>query len=310
MPNLSWLRRAITICGKLFSNGAGCSCQRRELIVKDAIFRVMPIGVNGIKQHFPFRSGKPTWMLRRSLDSHACPSDSSPASVLSSVSGVSRTFFITSPFGIAVQLGQMVSTNGDQALPAWWQQKRRYSKSASGSRFRSLSAGIPLSERTRALALVLTLVVGSAFATIIGLVSPSNAEAWRVLDGDTLDLAGKRVRLFGIDAPERGQSCGQVDCGAAATDALIEILSAGPVHCEPVSMDRYGRILARCQAGDLDVNREMVRSGMAWAFVRFSNDYAADEQSARRARLGIWQYPSQPAWEYRAENIASSKGRE
>lgn len=133
-----------------------------------------------------------------------------------------------------------------------------------------------------------------------GLASDS-AAAWRIVDGDTFDLAGERIRLFGIDAPEYGQSCGPLDCGEAAFDTLADILSAGPVRCDPVSTDRYGRSLARCRAGFLDVNREMIRRGMAWAFMRYADDYAADEKAARATGIGIWQHPSQPPWEYRAE---------
>ena len=122
---------------------------------------------------------------------------------------------------------------------------------------------------------------------------------WRVIDGDTLDLGGDRIRLFAIDAPERGQSCGPLACGTAASEALADILSAEPVRCTRVNTDRYGRTVARCRAGPLDVNREMVRRGMAWAYRQYSEDYVPDEKAAKKARIGIWKHRSQPAWEYR-----------
>lgn len=131
---------------------------------------------------------------------------------------------------------------------------------------------------------------------------PQRAQSWRVIDGDTLDLGGERIRLFGIDAPERGQSCGPLACGTAATDALAAILAAGPVRCTRVNTDRYGRTVARCRAGGLDVNREMVRRGMAWAYRQYSQDYVRDEKAASKAQLGIWKRDSEPAWLYRRIN--------
>ena len=159
--------------------------------------------------------------------------------------------------------------------------------------------------RSRWRRLAAAAVAVAAFTGAAGIAS-AESSSWRVVDGDTLDLAGVRIRLFGIDAPEYGQSCGPVDCGAAALDTLADILSAGTVSCDPVSIDRYGRTLARCRAGSLDVNREMVRRSMAWAFVRYSSDYIADEQAAKSSGAGIWQHPSQPAWEYRDEKWAKA----
>lgn len=130
---------------------------------------------------------------------------------------------------------------------------------------------------------------------------PQGGTAWRVIDGDTLDLGGERIRLFAIDAPERGQGCGPLACGKAATEALADILSAGPVRCTRVNTDRYGRTVARCRAGRLDVNREMVRRGMAWAYRQYSDVYVPDEKAAKKARIGVWKYRSQPAREYRAK---------
>lgn len=130
-----------------------------------------------------------------------------------------------------------------------------------------------------------------------------NRRLWFPLDehrgSQHLDLGGERIRLFGIDAPERGQSCGPLDCGKAATEALADILSAGPVRCTRVNTDRYARTVARCKAGRVDVNREMVRRGMAWAYRQYSEDYVSDEKKAKKARIGIWKHRSQPAWEYR-----------
>lgn len=146
------------------------------------------------------------------------------------------------------------------------------------------------------IAAALALLVGFA---IVAPRWPQDGGVWRVIDGDTLDLDGERIRLFGIDAPERGQSCGPLDCGKAATDALAAILAAGPVRCTRVNTDRYGRTVARCRAGGLDVNREMVRRGMAWAYRQYSEDYVSDEKKAKKARIGIWKHRSQPAWEYR-----------
>ena len=150
----------------------------------------------------------------------------------------------------------------------------------------------------RLIAAALALLVTAAFVAPRWL---QDGGVWRVIDGDTLDLDGERIRLFGIDAPERGQSCGPLGCGKAATEALADILSAGPVRCVPVETDRYGRTVARCRAGRLDVNREMVRRGMAWAYRQYSEDYVSDEKKAKKARIGIWKHRSQPAWEYRRE---------
>ena len=80
----------------------------------------------------------------------------------------------------------------------------------------------------------------------------------RVVDGDTLEIGGTRIRLFGIDAPERGQSC-QVGgelwiCGGLARVRLEERISGRTVVCEEKDRDRYGRIVAVCRAGGEDLN--------------------------------------------------------
>lgn len=126
-----------------------------------------------------------------------------------------------------------------------------------------------------------------------------------VLDGDTLEIAAQRIRLFGIDAPETGQRCNlRTDktwpCGADASKALRSMVQGNELRCEGERRDDYGRLLARCYVGPLFVNEEMVRSGMAWAFVKYSRDFVAIEDQAKKSGAGIWKAATPTAWEYRA----------
>jgi hypothetical protein len=102
----------------------------------------------------------------------------------------------------------------------------------------------------------------------------------------------QEVRLFGIDAPELTQTCTRDGkpwaCGSAAADQLSKLIAGKQLKCEPVGKDRYGRTLARCSAGDADLNRTMVATGYALAYRRYSTDYVSAEESARVARRGIW----------------------
>ncbi|WP_245155784.1 thermonuclease family protein [Paracoccus ravus] len=133
----------------------------------------------------------------------------------------------------------------------------------------------------------------------------------RIVDGDTFKLGSATIRVHGIDAPEKGQSCagttGQTwACGRAATDFLAGLIKARTVTCAPIEEDRYGRIVARCFAGGRDLGREMVTRGLAWAFIRYSRDYLEAESLARSQRLGIWQADTQPASDYRAGGWAEA----
>jgi endonuclease YncB( thermonuclease family) len=124
------------------------------------------------------------------------------------------------------------------------------------------------------------------------------------IDGDSLRLQGREVRLEGIDAPELYQSCqkGAVDvaCGRAAREALAALLARGPVQCLDHGRDRFARTLAVCHAGDVELNAEMVKSGHAIAFGR----YSAEEAQARRAQRGIWALSFENPAAFRARNAA------
>ncbi len=122
-----------------------------------------------------------------------------------------------------------------------------------------------------------------------------------VIDGDTFDmmLNGKkiRVRMFGIDAPERRQ-----DYYQKSKQALSDLIFGEVVRIETKSKDRYKRTLAEVYVGNKWINREMVVQGMAWHFKRYSSDsrIAAAEKEARIARRGLWSMKAVAPWEFRS----------
>lgn len=140
---------------------------------------------------------------------------------------------------------------------------------------------------------------------LLGLVTPAMANM-RVVDGDTLKIDGESYRIHGIDAPEIDQTCGSWACGKDAANTLQGLVSRQSVTCDPIETDRYGRVIARCYAGQQDIGAAMVDAGMAWAFRKFSMDYAAREDVARSARLGVWAQDTVPAWEFREERWQAS----
>jgi endonuclease YncB( thermonuclease family) len=126
----------------------------------------------------------------------------------------------------------------------------------------------------------------------------------KVIDGDTIEVQGTRVRLEGIDAPETAQTCGRRwigtwSCGQAAAAELARLIEGQQVRCDSRGTDKYGRMLGVCFVGALDINAEMVNRGLAWAFVKYSTSYQQAEAEARARKVGIWQGEAQPPWEYR-----------
>ena len=140
--------------------------------------------------------------------------------------------------------------------------------------------------------LVLMMLLFAALAALAVRLDARQAQERQgvptVADGDLLTLAGQRVRLRGIDAPEYGQTCRRAGadypCGKLARQALVQAIAGQPVSCSGSRHDRYGRVLGDCRAGDVDLNRVMVASGWAVAY----GDFKAEERAAREAGLGIW----------------------
>jgi endonuclease YncB( thermonuclease family) len=127
----------------------------------------------------------------------------------------------------------------------------------------------------------------------------------KVIDGDTIVVAGERVRLHGIAAPELHQTCtayGQsLACGRTSAEWLREHLNGRQVECVGHARDRYQRLLAVCYVGGEDQNERIVREGWALAYRRYSADYVQPEAEAKRAGAGIWRGEFTPPWEWRAE---------
>ena len=115
----------------------------------------------------------------------------------------------------------------------------------------------------------------------------------KVIDGDSLEVAGARIRLFGIDAPEAHQQCRDArgmdyPCGRAATRALAALVG-GQVSCTLVTHDRYERNVATCTSNGRDLGDAMVRAGHAIDYARHSGGrYETAERDARAAKRGIW----------------------
>ncbi|MGI9502278.1 MAG: thermonuclease family protein, partial [Geminicoccaceae bacterium] len=125
----------------------------------------------------------------------------------------------------------------------------------------------------------------------------------RVIDGDTLEIRGERIRLFAIDAPELGQpwwdSEGhEEDAGQSAKDALATLVEGKRLAVKVLREDQYRRSVAVVKVDGRDIARSMVSQG--WAFASpGSKRYRRSEMSARRKRRGFWQGDVTMPWDYK-----------
>ncbi len=148
-----------------------------------------------------------------------------------------------------------------------------------------------------------------AVVLVVAVPAPGHADisgTASVIDGDTLEIAGERIRLHGNDAPESGQECiaggERWRCGMEAASALAFKIARGWVTCQGEDRDRYSRLIAVCYAGGVggpELNAWLVSEGWALAYRRFSTDYVAQEQAARGARRGLWRGAFVAPWDWR-----------
>ena len=137
----------------------------------------------------------------------------------------------------------------------------------------------------------------------------------KVIDGDTIEIRKKKIRLFGIDAPETNQKCQKVWltisffsfnkdylCGEISTNKLKKKINNQFTICKWKNKDRYRRLIAECFKDKTNINAWMVRYGYAVAYRKYSKKYVAQEDMAKKDRLGLWSGTFEMPWDFRKKN--------
>jgi endonuclease YncB( thermonuclease family) len=152
--------------------------------------------------------------------------------------------------------------------------------------------------KRRTWVLILLLLSGAAFADdFVGQAS--------VVDGDTLEIHGMRIRIWGVDAPESSQLCRGEDslqyrCGAQAANDLDTFIARRSVNCLPLGLDPYGRTVATCSVGGTDLGEWLVRNGLALDWPKYSKGrYDGAERDAERSGRGMWAGSYVEPWLFR-----------
>ncbi len=135
-----------------------------------------------------------------------------------------------------------------------------------------------------------------------------------VSDGDTINVLQDRtqykIRLYGIDTPERGQ-----DFGNRAKQFTSNMVFGKQVRVVQKDKDKYGRVVGMVFVGGTCVNQEIVKAGMAWVYDYYCKDSVCPdwklfEKQAQEARIGLWSHPDPiPPWDYRRDAKSSSQAK-
>ena len=140
----------------------------------------------------------------------------------------------------------------------------------------------------------------------------------KIIDGDTVHIYSKKIRLEGIDAPEIKQQCKKpfikissvigfqfnksYSCGVMAKIKLIDKIDNSKIKCISSSKDRYKRFLATCYKEMINLNKWMVRNGYAVAYRKYSKKFVSQEILAKKEKLGLWSGTFMMPWDYRKNN--------
>ena len=137
----------------------------------------------------------------------------------------------------------------------------------------------------------------------------------RIIDGDSLEINDNKIRLLGIDAPEKKQICKKpyltisflnfyknYECGIMVTKKLKKLINNKEIKCISENKDQYNRYLSTCYLKKIDINSWLVKNGYAVAYKKYSKKYILEEEHAKKNKLGIWQGIFQYPEEWRKEN--------
>lgn len=129
-----------------------------------------------------------------------------------------------------------------------------------------------------------------------------SGKCFGVTDGDTIkvlhDGTETRIRLYGIDCPEKKQ-----DFSRRAKEFTLTLVMNKVVEVEPITIDRYGRTVAWVSVEGKSLNKEILKSGLAWWYTKYApndEDLRTLEEDARHRKVGLWAHPNpQPPWQFR-----------
>lgn len=134
----------------------------------------------------------------------------------------------------------------------------------------------------------------------------------QIIDGDTIKINLKKIRLYGIDAPEYNQKCKKTYltiiffsftkdylCGKISSEKLKKKINNKSIRCKILDIDRYKRFIGECYKGNLNLNAWLVSNGYAVAYRKYSKKYVSNEIKAKNEKLGIWKGKFEMPWDYR-----------
>ncbi len=137
----------------------------------------------------------------------------------------------------------------------------------------------------------------------------------KIIDGDTIKINSKKIRLHGIDAPEKKQVCKKPYitivffsfsknylCGQVSTDKLTKKINNQIIKCKIKNVDRYNRLIGECYKKNENLNSWLVSNGYAVAYRKYSKKYILNEINAKDNKLGIWQGKFEMPWNFRRKN--------
>ena len=137
----------------------------------------------------------------------------------------------------------------------------------------------------------------------------------KVTDGDTIKINKKKIRLMGIDAPEKKQKCKQIWlsisfisfekeylCGEISTNKLKNLIDGKDIICKYTNKDIYKRFIAECFKDKTNINSWMVRNGHAVAFRKYSKKFVVQENIAKKNKSGLWSGTFEMPWDWRKKN--------